>query len=79
MKALDQSLAAFRYNTEIYPQSANVWDSLADALEQAGKTDEALASCRKAVSLAEPNGESSLETFRKHAVRLANSKKPDRK
>jgi len=79
MKALDQSLAAFRYNTEIYPRSANVWDSLADALEQAGKRDEALASCRKAASLAEANGDPSLETFRKHAVRLANSKKPDEK
>jgi predicted alpha/beta superfamily hydrolase len=79
MKALDQSLAAFRYNIEIYPQSANVWDSLADALEQAGKTDDALASCHKAVSLAEANGDPSLESFRKHAVRLANSKKPDEK
>jgi predicted alpha/beta superfamily hydrolase len=79
MKALDQSLAVFRYNTEIYSQSANVWDSLADALEQAGKTDDALASCRKAVSLAEANGDPNLETFRKHAVRLAGPKKPDGK
>ena len=78
-KALDQSLAVFRYNTEIYPQSANVWDSLADALEQAGKTDDALASCRKAVSLAEANEDPNLETFRKHAVRLAGPKKPDGK
>jgi predicted alpha/beta superfamily hydrolase len=78
-KAIDQSLAAFRYNTEIYPQSANVWDSLADGLEQAGKTDEALASCRKAVSLSEANGDPNLETFRKHAVRLAGPKKPDGK
>jgi tetratricopeptide (TPR) repeat protein len=78
-KALDQSVAAFRYNTEIYPRSANAWDSLADALEQAGKMDEALASCRKAVSLAEANGNPSLETFRKHAARLAGTKKPDGK
>ena len=78
-KALDQSLVAFRYNTEIYPQSANVWDSLADALQQAGKTDDALASCRKAVSLADSNGDPNLETFRKHAGRLAGPKKPDGK
>ena len=77
IKALDQSLAAFRYNTETYPQSANVWDSLADALEQAGKTDDALASCRKAVSLAVANGDPSLESFRKHAARLAGPEKPD--
>jgi predicted alpha/beta superfamily hydrolase len=79
MKQPDQSLAAFRHNTEIYPESANVWDSLADALEQAGKMDDALASCRKAVSLAEANGDPNLETFRKHAARLAGPKKPDGK
>jgi hypothetical protein len=28
MKELDASLAAFRYNAELYPQSANVLDSL---------------------------------------------------
>jgi predicted alpha/beta superfamily hydrolase len=77
MKALDQSLVVFRYNTEIYPQSANVWDSLADALEQTGKTDDALAACRKAVSLAEANRDPNLETFRKHATRLAGPKKPE--
>jgi predicted alpha/beta superfamily hydrolase len=77
MKALDQSLAAFRYNTETYAQSANAWDSLADALEQAGKTGDALASCRKAVSLAEANGDPNLESFRKHAARLVGPKKPD--
>ena len=70
-KRLDESLAAFRYNTDTYPQSANVWDSLADALEQAGKIRDALASCRKAVSLAEADGDPALETFRKHAARLA--------
>jgi uncharacterized protein len=79
MKALDQSLAAFRYNTEIYSRSANVWDSLADALEQAGRTDDALASCRKAVSIGETNRDPNLEHFQKHLVRLAGPKKPDGK
>jgi hypothetical protein len=79
MKALDQSLAAFRYNTEIYPRSANVWDSLADALEQAGRTDDALASCRKAVSIGETNRDPNLEHLRKHLVRLTGPKKPDGK
>jgi serine-type D-Ala-D-Ala carboxypeptidase/endopeptidase len=78
MKLLDQSLAAFRYNTEIYPRSANAWDSLAGALEQDGKTDDALASCRKAVSLAGANGDPNLESLRKHAARLAGPKKPEK-
>lgn len=78
-KALDQAFAAFRYNTEKYPQSANVWDSLADALEQAGKIDEALSSCRKAVSLAEKNGDPNLDSYRKHAARLlALTKTPEK-
>jgi uncharacterized protein len=78
-KTLDRALAAFRYNTEIYPQSANTWDGLADALEQVGKTDDGLASCRKAISLAEAHGDSNLESFRKHAARLAGAKKPGEK
>jgi hypothetical protein len=52
---------------------------LADALEQAGKIPDAQASCRKAVSLAEANGDPGLETFRKHAARLAELVKPDGK
>ena len=74
---LDAALAAFRYNTELYPRSANVWDSLGDALERAGRKDEALANCRKAVSLAEANGDPNIEVFRKHVARLAGVAKRD--
>jgi len=77
-KELDASLVAFRYNSQLYPQSANVWDSLGDALDGAGKRDEALASYRKAVSLAQANGDPNLEIFRKQAVRLADAMKPDK-
>lgn len=68
--ATEQGLAALRYNTESYPLSANTWDSLADAQEAAGKKDEALASCRKAVALAKQNGDSSLNSYQQHADRL---------
>jgi tetratricopeptide (TPR) repeat protein len=77
VKEFDASLAAFLYNAELYPESANVWDSLGDALDGAGKKDEALASYRKAVSLAEVNGDPNLETFRKQVARLAVASKPD--
>lgn len=69
-KAVDQAVAAFKYNTEINPFASNSWDSLADALEQGGNTIEALASERKAVSLAEQNGDSNLGSLRKHLARL---------
>jgi predicted alpha/beta superfamily hydrolase len=72
---LDGSLMAFRYNTEIHPSSANVWDSLGDALDRAGRKDEALASYRKAVSLAAASGNPNLESFRKNVVRLESAAK----
>ena len=62
--------------SELYPESANVWDSLGDALDSAGKKDEALTSYRKAVSLAEANGDPNLEHFKKQAARLAVATKP---
>ena len=79
MKDVEASLATFRYNAELYPQDANVWDSLGDGLDSAGKKDEALASYNKAVRLAEANGDPNLETFRKHAARLGGATKPDPK
>lgn len=78
MNELDASLAVFRYNSELYPESANVWDSLGDALDGAGKREEALASYRKAVSLARANGDPNLEIFKKQVVRLAGAMKPDK-
>ncbi len=57
-------------NTENYPRSANVWDSLGEALEKAGKLDEALASYQRAVVRAEANGDPNLENFRKNVIRL---------
>ena len=76
IKDLDRSLEAFRFNAELYPRRANVWDSLADALEAAGKADEARASCRRAISLAEANSDSRLERFRNHLSRLSTSVPP---
>src|SRR2546429_496155 len=61
---IDSALAAFRFNAEAYSSSANVWDSLGDALDRAGKKDEALASYQKAVSLAEASGSPNLESFK---------------
>lgn len=77
LKEFDLSIAAFRYNVERDPQSANVWDSLGDALDGAGKKEEALASYRKAVSLAEANNDPGLEDFKKHVSRMTEATKPD--
>jgi tetratricopeptide (TPR) repeat protein len=68
-KDLPSALAAFRYNTELYPEFASLWYYLGDALDQAGYNDEAAASYRKALSIAEAKGDPNLEMFRKQ-VRL---------
>jgi len=73
---IDAALAAFRFNTREYSQSPNTWDSLGEALERAGKRDEALTSYHEAVALAEANHSSHLEAFRTHLTRLAEGLKP---
>jgi len=73
---IDAALAAFRYNTELYPQAANVWDSLGDGLDRAGRKDEALESYRRALAIGEANNDPSVEAFRKNVLRLTNTATP---
>jgi len=68
---LEPAVVAFRFNVQRHPESANAWDSLGEGLEALGKRDEALASYRKAVALAESNHLPSVETFRRHLLRLS--------
>jgi len=68
-------LTAFRRNVELYPQSANAYDSLADGLEAAGKADLALKSVEKAVEVGNQSGDPLLPDFRKHLERLATASK----
>lgn len=50
---LEEALEAFKKNTEYYPNSANVYDSLGEAYEKAGRLKAALDSYEKAFQLAE--------------------------
>ncbi|MEK7401108.1 MAG: hypothetical protein AABZ80_01970 [Gemmatimonadota bacterium] len=47
----DAAVAVFTVNTAMFPASANTYDSLGEALEKAGKKDEAIAAYSKAVQL----------------------------
>lgn len=69
-KRLPEAIEIFEMNAELYPKSANVWDSLAEALEAAGKRDEARALVEKAVALAEKNKDPLLPAFQKHLEAL---------
>jgi len=61
---LEAALALFLYNIELYPNSPNVYDSYAEALEGAGRLEEAVANYRTAARLAERPRDPRLEVYR---------------
>ena len=52
---LEPAMFIFRMNTELFPKSANAWDSLGEAHWKAKKTDEAISYYKKAIEL-DPDG-----------------------
>lgn len=70
-KKVDGAIAAFKRNVELYPDSANVYDSLADGLEAANEFEPAMQNALKAVAVATKAGDSRLPDFKKHLERLS--------
>ncbi|MEM9529081.1 MAG: S41 family peptidase [Bacteroidota bacterium] len=62
--------AVLEANTVLYPHSANVFDSLGDALVENGKLEKALASYQKAVQLGESLKLDDLELFQQNLERV---------
>lgn len=77
-KQMEKALEAFRLNTELYPGSANVHDSLGEALEGAGRLVEAQASYQKAVERAEQARDGLLGTFLRNRDRVTEALKKTR-
>jgi tetratricopeptide (TPR) repeat protein len=48
---LNEAITVFQLNTERYPQSANVWDSLGEAYMNAGDKEKAIADYEKSLQL----------------------------
>ncbi len=69
-KKLDQAIEAFSYNVKMYPSSANVYDSLADAQEASGALNKAYKNYTKALELAESN-DPNKAMFKKNKQRVA--------
>lgn len=69
-KKIDEAMVAFRRNVELYPRSANVYDSLADGLEAEGKPELAIQNLQKAVDVAAQDGDPRLADFQRHLDRL---------
>ncbi len=63
---VDEALQLFRANVRNYPESPNVYDSLGEGLEAAGKYQEALAQYEEAVKRGEAAGDPLLDAFRQH-------------
>lgn len=61
---LGEAISVFQINTRAYPESANVYDSLGEALALAGRRDEAIAAYRKALAI-DSEFPPSLEGLRK--------------
>ena len=77
----DEAIAAFKHNVELYPDSANAYDSLGEGLEAAGRYEPATENFQKAIALASQNNDGDLGQFRQHLERAtAEAKKTsDRK
>lgn len=79
-KRIPQALAAFERAVALYPNSANAYDSLGDALEAAGRLQETLTRCERAVALGREHQDPNLPAYQQHAeavrARLATPPRP---
>jgi predicted alpha/beta superfamily hydrolase len=68
---IEDAIAAFKSNVERYPNSANVYDSLAEAYERSGKLDLARPGYEKAVALGKQNNDPNLQVYQNNLERVA--------
>lgn len=73
----ETAIAVFRWNAEAYPDSANVYDSLGEALERGGKIEEALGMYEKASALAERGSHPNLGVYQANRDRLREESNPE--
>lgn len=66
-----EAIEAFRANAATYPESANVYDSLGEALERSGANEQALASYRRAAELGRKANDPNTAVYERNAERLA--------
>lgn len=69
------AVAIFRSNTELYPNSANVFDSYGEGLATIGENEKAIAAYQEAVKLAEEHKDPNLELFRNNLKKVSNNHK----
>ena len=74
-KKPDEAVTAFQRNVALYPESSNVYDSLADGYENVGKFDLALQNTQKAVEIGTRTNDRNLDQYKAHLKRLQESAK----
>ena len=67
----EKAIEIFKYNVELYPNSANVFDSLGDGYDAMGNKKKALKNYKKAVSIGEKINDPNLPAFRNNLERLS--------
>ena len=67
---MDEAIAVFKSNVERYPNSANVYDSLAEAYEKSGKLDLARPNYERAVQLGTQNNDPNLQVYKTNFDRV---------
>ena len=67
----EEAVAAFRLNVERYPGSANVYDSLGEAYERAGRLELALPNYEKAHALGQQANDPNVNTYKANLDRVA--------
>jgi hypothetical protein len=67
---VDEALKIFESNIRNYPDSANVYDSHGEALEAAGKLEEARARYAEAVRRGEASKDPLLDAFKQHLTAI---------
>jgi predicted alpha/beta superfamily hydrolase len=67
---MDQAISVFKENTERYPGSANVYDSLGEAYEKAGNLKKAEVCYAKACELGKNNADPNYQVYKKNHERV---------
>jgi tetratricopeptide (TPR) repeat protein len=67
---MDEAIKVFKSNVERYPNSANVYDSLAEAYEKSGKIEIARPNYEKAVQLGQQNNDPNLQIYKTNFDRV---------
>ena len=75
----DEAIAIFKTNVERYPDSANVYDSLAEAYERAGKLELAAPLYEKAQTLGQKNQDPNLAIYKANFERVSEKLKQTKK